>query len=1288
MSRAIDLIPGDTAMSNAVERMTNLSARQRQEVEALLAEFRQTWDEERLATWAKRLPDDAAVQGAALVEMAKIDLERRWQRGRPTLLETYLQSYPQLGNADVVPLDLIQAEVESRRRNGVVVDWDDFARRFPRHADALRRLGEESAGHTGGARHSTHPSGRPQGSVEPPEQFGRYRVLKKLGQGGMGAVYLAHDAQLDRQVALKVPRFAPEDGPEILERFLREARAAATMQHPNICPVYDVGQIDGIHYASMAFLDGKTLSELIRAGKLLPQRPAAAIVRKLALALEEAHGLGIIHRDLKPANVMINQRKEPVVMDFGLARRLNKEDARLTQTGDVMGTPAYMSPEQVRAADEIGPASDIYSLGVIFYEMLTGHLPFSGKSALVMAAVLTQEPDRPSKLRRDLEPGLEAICLKAMAKKPADRYGSMKDFAAALTQVLKTEEGPARPPVVPPKSVPGKKPAAPPQAGARASRETPKRGTPAPTAPPPHPTEVPPRPSGRREPHSSRPPTSPPPQDRGAGIGWLPPLIAFCLILLLVGGLWYLSTRNGKPEKPDEKRAESTDGKRDDKRKDADDVKDQKPGDNRKDDGAVARDDKPRDNDSKKDQVPSDSVKDDRPGKDKDAAPKDNDAGPRKDNVRPVDPDKPQTPVLLKGHTLGVNTLVFSPDGKTLVTGGDDKTVILWDLATRKERKNLIHPDQVTCVSFSADGKFMAVSQKSKIVTIWNLADQTRRDLDLKKEHYDGVALWPDAAVLAARCREYVSIWDVAKERELAHIPAANFFMDTSLPLVPGGNLLAVTQYANSADIAFWDRRTPAKKEVVLRGHALRVIDVAFNADGSRMASASEDKTVKVWDLAKGTVIVNLRGYDNPVQWVQFSRDDRTLVTWSHTWPRLDLRDPAGGVLKLWDAATMEELPINKTLPPAKWWHLAPDSKTLAISYHDDSVRKWFVKLFDVTTGKEIAEYKDEKGWPVRLTFSADGKYLAWVNPEGNVKLWEVGLKVDTVRADPAKGEPSEAVNALLVPLFDTDNTVRRQAAQSLEKLGDKSAVPALVKRVADDLFHGEDLLNPEIIGSKSPALKALQVLGPERVSEALIGALHSKTEGVRIWACPRLAAQKDKASAAALGEALAKDAKPDVRMAAAVALSTVRPPAVTPLVQALGDEDNGVRREAAKSLRKMADPATNRPEVIKAVADGAVPALIKRVADDRWHGEDALNPDVIGSKAPALTLLRELAPDHVTEALKAALQSKTEEVRVFACRHLAKQKDKESLEALTASLKDPSAAVRSAATKAISERK
>jgi serine/threonine protein kinase len=271
-----------------------------------------------------------------------------------------------------------------------------------------------------------------------PTEFGRYRVRKQLGGGGMGAVYLVENTELRREEALKVPHFGVGDDPEMRERFLREARAAAQLDHANLCPVYDVGTINGVCFLTMRYLKGKLLSDYT--GKPQPPRKAVEITAKLAQALEAAHAKGVIHRDLKPNNVMMCAGVGPVVMDFGLAKQIKSEDQKLTQAGTTMGTPSYMPPEQVKGElDRIGPASDVYSLGVILFEMLTGRLPFKAATvAEVYGKILHTEAPAPSSLRPGLDPALDAICAKALAKTPEGRYPSMKAFAAALIDFLKT----------------------------------------------------------------------------------------------------------------------------------------------------------------------------------------------------------------------------------------------------------------------------------------------------------------------------------------------------------------------------------------------------------------------------------------------------------------------------------------------------------------------------------------------------------------------------------------------------------------------------------------------------------------------------------------------------------------------------------------------------------------------------------------------------------------------------------------------------------------------------------
>lgn len=269
-----------------------------------------------------------------------------------------------------------------------------------------------------------------------PRPFGRYTLLRKLGQGGMGTVFLATDRLLNRQVALKLLRLKPTDGPEVLERFYREARVMASLQHPNLCPVFDFGEVDGQPFLTMAFIDGQPLEELLRKVGRLPLHRALTLTRTLAQALGRAHRAGVVHRDLKPANIMINDAGEPILMDFGLARRQMSGDPSITQKGVILGSPAYMAPEQVEGdIDQMGPPTDVHALGVILYEMVSGRKPFEGTVASILAQVQSKLP---APLQID-EPGgarLDAICRKAMAKSTAERFATAEEFAAELTLLL------------------------------------------------------------------------------------------------------------------------------------------------------------------------------------------------------------------------------------------------------------------------------------------------------------------------------------------------------------------------------------------------------------------------------------------------------------------------------------------------------------------------------------------------------------------------------------------------------------------------------------------------------------------------------------------------------------------------------------------------------------------------------------------------------------------------------------------------------------------------------------
>jgi tetratricopeptide (TPR) repeat protein len=254
----------------------------------------------------------------------------------------------------------------------------------------------------------------------------------------MGSVYLAFDTRLKRHVALKAPSLGPHDGPEARERFRRAAQAAAPLQHPHICGVLDAGEIDGVVYLTMAYVEGRTLAARLADGWRPAAGQAAALVRKLALALDYAHRKGVVHRDVKPSNVLLDGRGEPVLIDFGLARSLRR-DSRLTRGRAVIGTPAYAAPEQVEQGAS-GPPGDLFSLGVVLYELLTGKSPFQRpgedevpNEAVLYARLLSPTPHPPPSAHRpDLDPRLEAVCLKAAAKDPAERYPDAAAFADAL----------------------------------------------------------------------------------------------------------------------------------------------------------------------------------------------------------------------------------------------------------------------------------------------------------------------------------------------------------------------------------------------------------------------------------------------------------------------------------------------------------------------------------------------------------------------------------------------------------------------------------------------------------------------------------------------------------------------------------------------------------------------------------------------------------------------------------------------------------------------------------------
>jgi tRNA A-37 threonylcarbamoyl transferase component Bud32 len=286
------------------------------------------------------------------------------------------------------------------------------------------------------------PAGGGQGGGALPRTFGDYELLEEIGRGGMGVVYRARQRSLQRTLALKMILRGEFATPEDLARFQSEARAAARLDHPNIVAVHDAGEHDGRPYFTMRLVEGRTLADVLADGPMKP-RDAARCLAFISRAVHCAHEHGILHRDLKPSNVLIDGEGRPHVTDFGLAK-WTADGAGLgpTLSGGIVGTPAYMAPEQV--SNQRGkpcPASDVYSLGVILYEMLTGRPPFRGATPVdTLLLVLDQDPVRPRLLNPKVDPDLEIICLKCLQKEPALRYQSAADLAGDLEAFLNGEQ--------------------------------------------------------------------------------------------------------------------------------------------------------------------------------------------------------------------------------------------------------------------------------------------------------------------------------------------------------------------------------------------------------------------------------------------------------------------------------------------------------------------------------------------------------------------------------------------------------------------------------------------------------------------------------------------------------------------------------------------------------------------------------------------------------------------------------------------------------------------------------
>lgn len=695
--------------------------------------------------------------------------------------------------------------------------------------------------------------------------LGKYQILEELGRGGMGMVYKGYDPLLDRTVAIKVlaPHLVWEQG--FVERFMREARAAARLQHPNIIDIYDVGQAGNNYYFVMAYMPGPSLKQLIKQRGGLAPAEALPILHQLADALDYAHSEGLVHRDVKPVNVMFDKRNQAVLTDFGIVKAA--QEVKLTSTGDAIGTPQYMAPEQVQGK-QVNARTDQYALGIVAFEMLTGRVPFDADTP---AAVFhMQMYNRPPAINTlcpppGLPPATQEVMNRVLAKSPARRYGSCREFTAALEQALGPLTAPRQPqpsvPVAPepppepvkiwtsladkltPEAVRRDGPASPPPvaaAPAALSQPAPGVGKPVPPSQPtpilvPPPQPAPTRPAGRAVPPAARRAINPV-LLLLAGVG----IVLVALVALVAAALWSQTRRTAAPQaaaviSPDNA-------------------------------GQVVELAHWGKNPNQITWAPS--------GKQLAmAAP---------DGIYFYDSQTLRETFIHTG--VWVNSVAFSSDGTLLASGANDNLVKVWDLTGRELFSLAGHTGAVTSVAFSPDGTLLASGSNDKMIKIWEVTASGGRELLSLAGHTNtvtGVAFSPDGMRLASTSRDMlVKVWDMTTPdgRELLSL-AGHVNTVTSLAFSPDGQTLASGSSDNTVKI--WNIEPGGRELLSLVGHTGPVWSVAFSPGGRVLASGSSDKTVKLWDVtaAGGRELHTLTGHAGIVTGVAFAPDGMRLAS-------------------------------------------------------------------------------------------------------------------------------------------------------------------------------------------------------------------------------------------------------------------------------------------------------------------------------------------------------------------------------------------------------------------------